>query len=232
MQEIIDTFAVNTQKLQKECMMHEAIHGITFADNSNSINSMSTYNALRKLYRDQYDLRSIGRSTDINNPNKIVGREINPRNNLEIPINYLNDFSMSPKFKDNSFTDSICDKYSQSYYAFFDKNGYYKDLHIKRSKIFLNGEYKKKKSREYTSDFFSYNIQVNPLLYTYSLDNRIMDADYFLEQNFYKSVFSNDSFLTRGNQYCIPLWLQVINSRYNYVNVEDDDGEVIGSREV
>ena len=230
---IINSFAINSQELLQQCNISQSLHILPFLNDNNSINAMSTYNALRMLYREAYDLRSNGKVIDINKPDELVGRETNPITNLEMKVNYLNDFSISAITSNNNFIDSICGIYPYALKQ-FSNEGLYKDLPGTRNKVFLIRENSKKTTKEYTCDFFSNTIQVNPLLYAYAINDEndsmhVMDADYFLEHNLYKTYFNNESFIMKGNQYCIPLWKVVTDTTSHYKNIEDDDGIVIGS---
>ena len=233
-----DEFAINVKDLMYECGQHEAIHTRPYTNynnmDSDDLNSMSTYNGLRYLYREEYDIRSKGK-IDFNNPGNISGREINPFTNNEMTINYFNDFSISPLFSPNEHNDfvySITNIHKKNSYPFISKNGYYHDISRKRIVDFFYRETKPKKSIDHTSDFFSYNTQVNPLLYAYTAideDNqyRTMDGDYFLENGLYKK-YANESFIMKGNQSSIRFWLDVTDTNYNRTNIFDDDGNEIG----
>lgn len=231
--ELFSRHLIDPKKLENEIYSHQYIHGLPYlanGSNNDDIRTMSTYNALRYLYRKEYDLRSCGKR-DYNNPDSIVGREINPLNNCVMDINYYNDFSISPKFnyiEDCDYKNSITDIYQKSCWAFVSNDSKYKNFSKERKLKFFTNEFKTKKNG-YTSNFFSNNRQVNPLLYAYSFydENNVahpMDADYFLENNWY--VRKEDSFTMKGNQSSIPIWIPVTDCSYTYI--QDDDGNTIG----
>ena len=243
--ELIKEFAISSDELLKECDIQSNQYSHPYIDRSKmifdlentNINQLNTYNAIRMLYRNLYDLRSKG---VIQSDGTIVGREIHPISNYTMSVNYINDFSISPCFttEDNDFIESICKIYPNAYYAFMDK-GPYSDYYQKRLKTFVQIESTNKSSRINigTSDFFSSNIQINPLLYTFSYidsDKKIhyMDADYFLENNLYNMLFTKESFILKGNQLSIPLWLLITNLDSTQRNLYDDDGEFIGTEDV
>lgn len=234
-QAMVDKFAINYEELLYQSNMKQASHAhpliVNSAYNPNDIRQMNTYNALRWLYRTRYDLRSIGYQ-DVNTGNW-VGREKHPINGAELPCNYINDFSMSGVFnpdRNNKFTYSMCEIAPGSVFPFTDKNGFYKNLASDRLSQFINSEMKKKKAKNYTADFFSWNRQVNPLLYTYMCpdedgDTIVMQPDYFLEKGIYSSVFNNENYIHKGNQLSSLLWAYVTNmrSKKQYVYDEEED---------
>ena len=243
--ELIKEFAISSYELLKECDIQSNQYSHPYVDRSKmifdleniNINQLNTYNAIRMLYRNLYDLRSKG---IMQSDGTIIGREIHPISNYTMSVNYINDFSISPCFtsEDSDFIESICKIYPNAYYAFMDK-GPYSDYYQKRLKTFVQIESTKKSSRINigTSDFFSSNIQVNPLLYIFSYvdsDKKIhyMDADYFLENNLYNMLFTKESFILKGNQLSIPLWLLVTNLDSTQRNLYDDDGEFIGTEDI
>ena len=171
--------------------------------NNNNINNLNTYNVIRQLYRERYDLRSKGKVID---NNTIQGQEINPFTNTTYKINYLNDFSISAQYntKDIDFIKYIINEYPKSKFA-FTTNQIHNNIVENRIQTFH--KFESIKNNDYnTSDFFSYNIQVNPLLYSYmDIDSKdgtihIMDSDLFLELDRYNKVFNIESYIMKGNQ--------------------------------
>ena len=244
-QNLVSEYSIDIDKLLEECGIRESIESIPYINKNKTynpftttnINAMSTYNAFRYLYRTVYDLRSCGKK-DLNSE-KIIGREIHPTKNIEMPINYINDFSISPIFQTKSdcdFIKSICDIYPNATYALK-----HKDIHANmaydRQKQFITKE-QIKTSKGYTSDFFSYNTQVNPLLYTFACidpnDRKLkyMDSDLFLELNLYEMIFDKDSYPLKGNQYAIPIWLSLTDTESRIKELYDDDGNVVGYESV
>ena len=112
-QNLVSEYSIDIDKLLEECSIRESIESIPYINKNKTynpftttnINAMSTYNAFRYLYRTVYDLRSCGKK-DLNSE-KIIGREIHPTKNIEMPINYINDFSISPIFQTKSDCDFI-----------------------------------------------------------------------------------------------------------------------------
>ena len=134
-EDLVNKYAISIDKLQLECDMSSFKFGknelneykinekkkYNFFTNTN-LNSMSTYNVLRTLYRWFYDLRSMGKKDKDGN---IIGQEIHPIKNTIMLCNYLNDFSLSPKFNytDNDFIEYICDINPKAMFAFINKDG-------------------------------------------------------------------------------------------------------------
>ena len=243
--ELIKEFAISSDELLKECDIQSNQFSRPYIDRSklvfdlenSNINQLNTYNAIRILYRNLYDLRSKGTTQS---DGTIIGREIHPISNYTMAVNYINDFSISPYFtsEDSNFIESICKIYPNAYYAFTDK-GPYSGYYEKRLKTFVQLESNLKPSRVNigTSDFFSSNVQVNPLLYAFSYldsNNKLhyMDADFFLENNLYNMIFTKESFILKGNQLSIPIWLMITNLDSTQRNLYDDDGEFLGTEEV
>ena len=191
-------------------------------DNSN-INNLNTYNIIRQLYRDRYDLRSKGKviENDI-----IYGQEINPFTNTAYKINYLNDFSISAQYniKDIDFIRYILIECPKSRFAFL-PNQIHENILQNRVKTFYQLE--SIKSDNNTTDFFSYKIQVNPLLYAYmDIDAKdgsvhIMDSDLFLELDRYSKVFNIESYTMKGNQLSNLLWFSVTDTSSSQKNIYD-----------
>ena len=241
LKDLVSECSISTDKLILEATLRDSVQSIPFIDKSikynpfttSNINSMSTYNALRYLYRKAYDLRSQGRVAD-NDKDKIVGREIHPLKNIEMPINFINDFSISARFKtstDNDFVMSICEILPKASFAFRDSNVHC-NMNIDRQNKFVQDESNQDKLQ--SNNFFSYSADITPLLYSFGYIDpndrkfKYMDADLFLELGLYDSIFNKESFLMKGNQYCIPLWLGVTNTTSQTKELYDDEGYVSG----
>lgn len=187
--------------------------------NCTNINNMNTYNAIRYLYRKEYDLRSEEK------------KDIDPFTSVPYKINYLNDFSISPvyNFKDNDYIKNIATEYLKGRYAFTNKQ-IHKFSAMDRIKSFCMIE-SAKANNNYTTDFFSYNIQVNPLLYSYmDIDPKdgtthIMDSDLSLEMNRYNEVFNNESYLMKGNQCCNLEWFNITDTSSTQKKIYDKDSD-------
>ena len=230
-QELFSRHLIDPQKLADEINIHQSLYSQPYITNgintSDDIRTMSTYNAMRYLYRKEYDIRSCGK-IDYNNPDVVLGRELNPRTNIEMPINYYNDFSISLMFDYNnecSYRDMIIDIYPRNCFIFSNENSKYKNIINTRKDTFFKLESKTKKTGS-THDFFSNNRQVNPLLYTYCYydENNIahpLDSDYFLESNWY--MRKNDHYTMKGNQSSIPIWIPITDCSYEYLKDEDDN---------
>ena len=201
---------------------HNVVAGGTY--DPNNIRVLNTYNALRYIYRKRYDLRDEGRY-DIQS-DTYVGKVKHPVTGEIMDTNYINDLCMSPRISPyfhNKFTYSMCTIAPRSSFPFNTYNGYYKDYLTQRIEAFVKSELQVKKSHiGYTTDFFSSNIQVNPLLYPYAYQDGpekplyIMEADPFMERGLYDRIFKKENYVMRGNQMNIPLWMTVTDtSKYN-----------------
>ena len=238
-EKLVNEYAISISRLQLECDRSIFKYGRRELSNytndynpftNTNLNSMNTYNVLRTLYRWFYDIRSMRKDN----------REIHPIKNIEMSCNYLNDFSISPifTFTDNDFINSICNINSKATFAFYTNT--YKDLANNRKLFFINNE---SSNSSITNDFFSYSIQVNPLLYSYSCIDpydgkyKTMDSDLFLELDLYNKIFKKDNYILKGNQYGTPLWLSVTNTNRiskeikNY-NINTGEVEILGYKNI
>ena len=198
-----------------------------------NINGMSTYNALRFLYRRGYNLRSERIGYEKKDP-----RETHPLTLCLMDVNYINDFSISPFFTPHDsckFVDSMLTVLPKSIWPFSSvKNSKGMIFGEARYYAFIDGEKKKRSRRTCTHDMFSYNIQVNPLLYCYCVTiNGVpyyMDSDTFLERGMYEKI-ANEQFLQSGNQSFSYFWRDITNANFSSESIYDDEtDEFIGNR--
>ena len=247
-QDSIDEIAISDLDLSYESSLKQTYnvrHNIeTSTYNKNDIRQQNTYNALRLIYRVKYDAYSTGHTDPVTG--KIVGKEIDPTTGKEMPVNYLNDFSLSPKFDPYffcKFDESICKYAPMGYFPFNPNNGVYKSNYEERLNYFIEREpYKKKYMSSNMYNFFGLGTQVNPLLYAYGFQDPetgeyvTMDSDAHLDRFSYTNVFNNETYIMKGNQHNIKLWAHVINTKCNhkpvYVENEEGDEEVYGYEEI
>ena len=174
---------------------------------------MSTYNAIRSMYRTSYDLRSMGYHDNIG---QLVGREVDPFTGILLDVNYYNDFSLSRVFtKHNLNHRKICIIQPMASYAFVNSKSVFSNSIAQRLKDFDLAE--RLISGHQPNNQFTYTSQVNPLLYAYSflLGNKevYMDADEFLHNGIYQ-MLNDESYVLRGNQCGIPMWADILDTSY------------------